>query len=480
MDNKSFVDILNEALPLSEAGNKLNNALATANNALDTANNVYTYITSINSRNTIRDRSANLVLNYPNLFSRGISSDYVSIINKALDHEYISLLLIIMNNRILTQVETDGGDTASILKQFHTNIDDRRSVFNDVMNAIKTEDANLLDLDAQFLVESINYEFRDGTDKELEMINEENMIPIEEILNESIINRINIPNVILNEAKNSSNNGNKSSKKKKTPSNNNSINNQSNNNTNNNQTNSDKKPKENKSKAFAKIDHSNVDYKKLNSLSPTIITAKLLLVPSKDGKPIQGAKPINASITFGVKSVIHPLDSDDIILNLGKLKDPNFFVRLCKWLTGEIKFTKFFSDVIFNASNEKERIIREKNGSSYWWNKLKNLSKSSKIRNATSVSKISAVTTLVITKLEVDAIKNKYGIDYLSNSKAIDELLNELYLLGFIIVDESSDIIYMYNETKSHFEMYTSSSLKAFSKDEISMSANGSSNSLYK
>lgn len=397
-------------------------------------------IKNIRARNSIKHRTKDLVLQYPVLSSNSISSDTIQIVSRALEHEYVNILTVLMNSEIQHEVSNDGDATAAnYLKNYHTNI--YRSVSS--------------------YAESVSI-------SEISKASQELLVKFEESINMQNLNNLSFPNSILIEAgKKGKNTTNKDAlrissdlykRAKDTESKAREIE------KNNRQKEEELKKREreierrNSLSTNADSGIQKMEVKKLNDMSPTIVKNTIKVKDKEAGV-------FDKTITFGVKCVIHPLQSEDVIYYLSdSVKDSSKLFRLIQWTTGEIKF---FRDLVASLDTVRKTAITSTKRDSFWWRKLQSMSKDNLLRRMFNKSGGPIPTaTIVISKQDVDAIKNRYGIDLLNTTKHVDKIMKRLYLLGFVIVDESTRITYIYNETSQDFDYYTFNALKDFGKEE--------------
>lgn len=409
-------------------------------------NATVTYLNGVSTRKSTSKRMKDNLLQFPILISTSVDTATVVALNKALEHEYVNFVIVALKNIIYHNIEMKNGspEVKDILKKIHTNLDDSDYSMKDFMNNAETV-YNSRNEGIEFFVESID--IRDSNIIELNKLNEESLLyPVGEELNETILNEMSVPKKVLNEVK-----------------------------------------KEgilteayNKNNSLGSV--KTVDYKKLNTLAPTLVSCKIM-VKTGNGDP----QPVE--IVFGIKTILHPIESDYYVevLNDVFLKG-KFPVRLVKFLTGEMKLRDFFLD----ASNAKRKALRDygiSNGKhasdSYWWNKLEDMAKQDRIMRTVdaSVGKnkqdsyMTAVTTLVITKAEAMRVKNKLNRNLMDTPQLITSIFEKFFIMNFVVVDEPAGAIFMYDPDIQQFEMYTIASLKAFANDEIT--ADGK-NSLFK
>ena len=75
--------------------------------------------------------------------------------------------------------------------------------------------------------------------------------------------------------------------------------------------------------------------------------------------------------------------------------------------------------------------------------------------------------TIVITSFEVEDIRNEYGFD-VRDIYFAKKLMKELFLLGFIIIDEGTETIDILYDGSDSFETYTLETLER----EVSLNSN--------
>ena len=398
-------------------------------------------VSVLTTRQSITNLSKDSLLQFPILIENNVSEPNLVILNKALEHEFISFIVLALNNIIVNKIEANG-TVGELLKKIHTNVDlsakdnlsnyssSIKSVLNDSMNEI--QDAEI----ESVLIEDTTYE-------ELKKYNEMCVLhPVGEELNESILNHSSFPEIILNEVADKP-----GTALNVRVSSNDSI------------------------KTFT------IDYKKLNMLAPTIVKCKVKFTLVTDAKNKKTGQQITRAqeteLVFGVKTVLHPIETDDFINTMNDVyKSGKFPVRLVKFLTGELKARDF----IFNVAEAKKRAKQTYGGQggSYWWNKLEDLAKQDKaMKVARSVSSnkdvtlMTAVTTFVVTKSSALRIKNKLGQNIFERPEIIDEIFNRFFIMGFMVIDEPSNHLYIYDPNRHDYKVVSLSSLKAIAREEI-------------
>jgi len=379
---------------------------------------------STSNNNSIKYRARNLIAQYPILFSDNISSTTVQLLNRALELEYVNLLRLIIQN---DGAPSNFKSTADYLAGFHSNIHN---------------DRNLDGALAQIATESVTKDAYDESaiiSMALKEANKELLMPFNEDLNLRIINEDTVVKAhkALLEAKDSKN-GDKT--KDKTD-------------------NTDLSSK-------TKVNIDKIEIQKANELTPTSVTASITFTPQNS------TEAQKKDITFGVKCVAHLLASDDIekyLPNTVIAKSP--MMRLIQWTTGEIKF---FQDFLLNLDEIKDMAKDNNDRDNFWWRKLSELSSVAKMHpflKKFSGGKLDGhrpipTATMVITKENVDNIKHRHGIDILNKPSFAYKIMGNFFLMTFIVVDESIETVYMYNEDTKNYSIYSFKSLESYAKQK--------------
>ena len=203
------------------------------------------------------------------------------------------------------------------------------------------------------------------------------------------------------------------------------------------------------SKTMVKL--SDNDVKKCNELVPTTLSVTLQI---KDGNSFGGV----SNFVIGVKGLMHPVNSDDMISNLlSGFKSGNKFFNILRWTSGEIKFMK---DLILNVDNIREDVVRKhkKNGSS-WWSALKRRRNVAALRRIKGSGRILPNATIVCSMTEVDELKEAYGIDLL-DGKVINKIMKTYFLLGFAVVDDSQELCHFIFDGENKYQVVSFAGLE--------------------
>lgn len=193
------------------------------------------------------------------------------------------------------------------------------------------------------------------------------------------------------------------------------------------------------------------DVKKCNELVPTTLSLTLQV---KDGSNFGGV----SNFVIGVKGLLHPVNSDDMISNLlSGYKSGNKFFNFLRWSSGEIKFIK---DLILNMDNIREDVVRKhaKNGSG-WWSALKRRRNIAALRRIKGSGRILPNTTIVCSINEIDELKEAYGVD-LMNPTSIKKIMKTFFLLGFVVVDDSQELCHFIFDGENNYQVVSFNGLE--------------------
>lgn len=188
---------------------------------------------------------------------------------------------------------------------------------------------------------------------------------------------------------------------------------------------------EHRNKMMVKL--SDNDVKKSNELVPTTLSLSMTV---KDGPSFGGVQ----NFVIGVKGLMHPVQGDEMVSNLlNGFKSSNKFFNVLRWTTGEIALVK---DLLLNIDGIKDEVVKKHSGGSHWWSTLKRRKSASRIKSFISgKNKILPNASIVCSMEEVVELKETYGLDLMA-SKNLRKLMDEFFLLGFVIVDNSQELCY--------------------------------------
>ena len=202
------------------------------------------------------------------------------------------------------------------------------------------------------------------------------------------------------------------------------------------------------------------DIKRMNDMTPYAVQIRLSVVNSAD-EFVQ-----YMDIVVGIKTVLHLVDTDDMISNLEKaLQNRSGLFRFLRWTTGEISLVK---DLLLNMDDLRFDAANQNAGKSPLFGNLKRMK-----RRGIGMSDFAMPhglipnATLLVTSYEVDHMKNTYGIDMREESVA-KKLMEGLDLMTFIICDDGAGTVDILYDGDATFQTYALESIER----EVSMNSN--------
>lgn len=203
------------------------------------------------------------------------------------------------------------------------------------------------------------------------------------------------------------------------------------------------------------------DVRKANELIATTLHIRVKLFNKNTG-----TNEGSVDFIIGVKCTMHVVKTNEMIVNLvGACTNNDRVFNFLRWTTGEISF---FKDFLFNIKEIKDDVANRKSGSSPWWLALKKRRLLGKSKRAILSNKqLLPNATIVINAEEAEYIKTQYGYD-LFNPLFINKIMDQYYLLGFVVVDNSAQVAhFIFENDRKDYQTITFSALeKAGSNDE--------------
>ena len=377
----------------------------------------------------IADKARQGILQFPCICSNSIDMATASLICKAVEKRYAVFVQEVYSLYSVATVDGNNEAIADYIRTQHHNINNSASMA-DVINVVRGsfENLTITDFEGPVFLESIIID--DSTNR----IMYENKIALEDGLkgiNMTILNDMCKPMLELNENTEYLYEKSNAGQKNVTAS----------------QSFVDDKNNIVKRDVVPKMLDS--DSKKANEMVPTTLALKVH-VQDKGGAIRQ-----TINILIGVKAVLHPVSSNEVINNLSGERGKFFdFIR---WTSGEISF---FKDFLFAVDDIKRDVVNKSRGGSGWFSVLKRTQARSNILKRFKGKGYMPNATLIVTLDELQYLKSKTGMD-LTQEDAVKNLMNRYFLLGFIIVDSATESIQILDgRDGATFETLSFNSLK--------------------
>lgn len=190
----------------------------------------------------------------------------------------------------------------------------------------------------------------------------------------------------------------------------------------------------------------NQKVEKLNDMTPYGLEVRLIAVNDAN-QFIQ-----YVDIVLGIKTVIHPVQAEDLIENIGRaVQNKSLAFKFLRWTTGEISLIK---DLLLNM-NEMRNDAFNKSNKTPFFSKLKRLkSRRFGIDIWGTPHVVIPNSTIVVSTYVVDRLKSILNID-ISNPSMTKKLVDSLFLMGLVILDEGTGYVRVMYDGDSQFQNYT-------------------------
>lgn len=206
------------------------------------------------------------------------------------------------------------------------------------------------------------------------------------------------------------------------------------------------------------------DFKKANELMPTVMVVNFK-VESDDGKFQEYGEGL-----IGVKAKLYPIASDDVIRHIADTSsNRNWLTNFFRATTREISFVKDFVLALDKAKLDAMSFsVRGNNTSDRMWKVLERRALNSHVNRSMRVSNNSsaaAITTLCISQEEVEYLRKHHSLD-LERIAVVRGLFESLNLICICIVDETLEVVkFIYDTNDPSWETVSFTHLERESSD---------------
>lgn len=201
------------------------------------------------------------------------------------------------------------------------------------------------------------------------------------------------------------------------------------------------------------------DIKKANELMPTKIVVNFY--DKEHGQTFKNA-------IIGVKCKLYPVDSMEIIERISsKYADTNWMRELVRASTGEISFWRDFVFALDRARVDALNSARKGSSAKMWKVLERRATKNRLSKWKANRADSSPITTLVVSQDELEYLKKEYDIN-LENRNIALKLMEEYNFMGIVIVDEPAESAsFIWDEgNDAHYETLSFRNLERESNDK--------------
>ena len=199
-------------------------------------------------------------------------------------------------------------------------------------------------------------------------------------------------------------------------------------------------------KPFGDKVFTDMEMKKANDMIPTFTKASIGFIVDNT------ETVVTRDVLIGIKTYVHKAPTAELINDLyTSIISKRKFLKFIKFVTGE---EKSLSDLLFGIRELKTDALSGQTKSTKWKAAFQRRKRWQKMSIPFLMKEYTPNGTIVITMNEVDYIRENYGID-LMKSGHIKMLMDQNFLLGFAILDQSNELVYiMYDGHNYQFQEY--------------------------
>ena len=204
---------------------------------------------------------------------------------------------------------------------------------------------------------------------------------------------------------------------------------------------------------FDKSVFTDMDMKKANEAIPTFTKATIGFIVDET------EQVVTRDILVGIKVWLEKVPAKSLIDEFyNALINKRKFLRFVKWISGE---EKSLADLLFGFKELKiDAASSRKPGVGQWMSAFRQRKRWTKMSVPYLTKNFTPNGTVICTMNEVRFIKSEYGLDMMK-PEHIKMLMDQNFLLGFVILDQSSETAYItYDGHNGHPEIYTYSALE--------------------
>lgn len=205
-------------------------------------------------------------------------------------------------------------------------------------------------------------------------------------------------------------------------------------------------------KVFDKEVFTNMDMKKANEAIPTFAKATIGFIVDET------EQVVSRDVLVGVKVWIHRATSMDLISDIyNSIINKRKFLQFVKWISGE---SVSLADLMFGIKELKlDANSTSKPGIGRWLPAFRRRKRLSKMAIPFLMKNYTPNGTVVITMNEVNFIKSEYGVDIMRPDH-VKMLMEQSFLLGFVVLDQSNEIVHVCYDGSDTFQQYTYAALE--------------------
>lgn len=179
---------------------------------------------------------------------------------------------------------------------------------------------------------------------------------------------------------------------------------------------------------------------------------------------------IEVAIPIGIKCTIHecdPSELNDRLINA--LIGHNLIKNFIRWTTGEVES---LSDMLF-STKELRKNVEGRSEVDRWFDVVERRTRINKLTPAIFGKKAFLPNmSIIISKDDVDMIERKSKLNILKDPRFANKIIKDSYLLGLIVMDDSSETAWVMYDGKPNWEDMPYSAVKRETEKETNAITN--------
>lgn len=190
---------------------------------------------------------------------------------------------------------------------------------------------------------------------------------------------------------------------------------------------------------------------KKNNLKPSIVKVECSF--------IIGTNEVKVNIPVGVKTMLHPLDSNELCNHImDSVAGKGILHNIIRYTTGEVLS---LTDILFGISKMKNTIKSKNSETARWIDALEHRKRLCRMSKAFLSKKPYLPNLAIVLSMDdVNDIEQLIGYNLLKDTHRAVKFMKDNFLLTFVIADDMTETAYILYDGHSTYEEYPYSALK--------------------
>ena len=190
---------------------------------------------------------------------------------------------------------------------------------------------------------------------------------------------------------------------------------------------------------------------KKNNMKPSIVKVECSF--------ILGTNEVKVNIPVGVKTMLHPLDSNELCNHImDSVAGKGILHNIIRYTTGEVLS---LTDILFGINKMKNNIKSKDSETARWIDALEHRKRLCRMSKAFLSKKPYLPNLAIVLSMDdVNDIEHMIGYNLLKDTHRAVKFMRDNFLLTFVIADDMTETAYIMYDGHSTYEEYPYSALK--------------------